>query len=316
MQKFIYADMHCDSVTVCCDGGGDLSDFCGQVNTTKLNGSGCAAQCFALFTQGENAAKDFERYLAFYNAQIAKDPKILPVYRYSDLVSAQKSGRTGAILTVENAGFLEGDARGFARLKKAGVRMASLVWNYANRFAFPNLIFNGNLPDFTAREERGLTAAGKAAVEEINAQKIILDISHLSDGGVDDALEISRAPIVASHSNCQSVCAVSRNLTDCQIKKIADKGGVVGLNFCRDFIGGEDEFGALYNHYAHLVKTGGEGVAALGSDFDGIPAYPRLADCSKVAALLEYFSSRGVSGEALEKLAFKNFFRVFKEVVG
>ena len=311
-----YADLHCDSVTVSCNAGGNFAGFAGQVNIEKLKKSGCAAQCFALFTQGENAAKDFERFAAYYNAQIAVDPRILPVERFSDMEKAEKEGKIAAILTVENLGFLNGDLSGIKRLAESGVKMASLVWNFANALAFPNLIFNGGTPDFSAREKKGLTDLGRAAVEELNAHKIIVDISHLSDGGVEDVLTLSDKPIVASHSNCAAAHNVSRNLTDGQIKKIADKGGVVGLNFCRDFLGGENVFESLLAHYNNLVDIGGENVPALGSDFDGIPAYEEMRDCTKVPELLNFFNLRGVKSSALEKLARGNFYRVFKEVVG
>lgn len=316
MSEIRYADMHCDSVTECCLRGSNMSDFNGQTNVKKLLESGCEAQCFALFTEGQNSAVDFDKFMAFYNAQIAVDPNILPAERYSDIEKAEKSGKIAAVLTVENLGFLNGDTDGIERLAKAGVRMASLVWNHANAFAFPNLIFNGNVPDFLAREPRGLTEAGKTAVRVLNENRVIIDVSHLSDGGVEDVLALSKAPVVASHSNCAEVHNVSRNLTDSQIKKIADGGGIVGLNFCRGFIGGESAFEGLYAHLTHLVNAGGEDVAALGSDFDGIPSYPELADCTYVQKLLEYFSRRGISERRLEKLARGNFYRVFKEVVG
>ncbi|MDE6557573.1 MAG: membrane dipeptidase [Clostridia bacterium] len=318
MPKITYADLHADSVTECCNRGENLRDFSGQVSVEKLKKSGCAAQCFALFTEGEKAAEDFEKFLAFYYAQIAVNPHILPVERYFDIEKAEKEGKTTAILTVENMGFLNGDIYGIARLNKAGVKMASLVWNTPNALAYPNLIFKGDMPDFAARESRGLTDLGKQAVKELNANKIIVDVSHLSDGGVEDVLALSKAPVVASHSDCAAVHPVSRNLTDNQIKKIADGGGVVGLNFCHDFLcnEGESAIESLYKNYVHLVKTGGEDVPALGTDFDGIPPYRELPDCTAVQTLFEYFSRRGVSDGALEKLARKNFYRVFKEVVG
>ena len=316
MQKIRYLDLHCDSATESCNAGGGFAAFGGQVNTEKLINSGCAAQCFALFTDGENAAADFERFAAYYNAQIAVDPRFLPVEFFSDIERAEKEGRVAAILTVENIGFLNGDCGGIKRLAAAGVKMASLVWNNANAFAFPNLIFKDGVPDFAAREKRGLTKAGKEAAEELNSNRIIIDVSHLSDGGVDDLLALSKAPVVASHSNCAAVCNVSRNLTDSQIKKIADRGGVIGLNFCRDFIGGESAFDGLFAHLKHLLDVGGEDVLALGSDFDGIPPYDELYDCTFVQRLLQYFYDRGITEKQLEKLAWGNFCRLFKEVVG
>lgn len=312
----IYADMHCDTVTECCNSGGDMTDFCGQVNVEKLKLSGCGAQCFAIFTEGENASADFKRYAEFYNAFLSSCKDVLPVRRGDDLRAARAKGKIGAILTVENLGFLNGDERGITALKKAGVRMASLVWNNANAFARPNLIFEGEMPAFEKRESGGLTEAGRRAVELLNRERIIIDVSHLSDGGTEEIISLSSAAVVASHSCCSAVCNVSRNLTDGQIKKLAEKGGIAGLNFCRDFIGSGDPFEVLYRHFIHMVDVGGEDFPALGSDFDGIPPYKELADCTFVPRLLEYFSSRGVNARILEKFAYRNFERVFCEVVG
>ena len=302
MPQIKYADMHCDTVTVCCDAGGNPDGFRGQINLKKLLESGCSAQCFAIFTEGKNSAADFERYAAFYRAQIINNPLILPVQSCSDLEKAQKEGKIAAILTVENLGFTGGDLSVISDLKKLGVHMASLVWNNANCFAYPNLIFEGGKPLFAAREERGLTALGKEAVRVLNDNKIIVDISHLSDGGVEDVLNISTAPIVASHSNCAAVCGVCRNLTDGQLKKIAESGGVAGLNFCRDFVGGESALESLCLHLKHMIKVGGEDLPALGSDFDGIPPYDELSGCEKVQSLLEYLRAAEFRRECSKRL--------------
>lgn len=311
-----YIDLHCDSVTACCNAGENFTRFSGQVNAEKLQSSGCLAQCFAIFTEGEDAAENYEKFSAFYNALLKENPSLIPAYCLSDVLKAEKEGKTAAILTVENAGFLQGDISGLSRLAKNGVKMLSLVWNFANAFAYPNLVWNGNIPDFSARENKGLTDAGKAAVEELNRLKIIVDISHLSDGGTEDVLELSSAPVVASHSNAHAVCPVSRNLTDKQLKKLADKGGVTGLNYCRDFVGGQDVFASLLAHYNHIVNVAGEDCVSLGSDFDGIPRYAQMDDCTFVPKLLEYFYENGVSEKRLEKFAYANFLRVFGEVAG
>ncbi|MDE7380026.1 MAG: membrane dipeptidase, partial [Clostridia bacterium] len=288
MQKIIYADMHCDSVSVCCRRGENFIGFNGQTNVEKLVKSGCALQCFALFTEGEKADEDFNKYSSFYNAQIAARPDVVCVRSSSDIDRALKEGKLAALLTVENMGFLKGDLGGIDKLKDMGVGMASLVWNNANEWAYPNLIWKGNVPDFAASEGRGLTPEGMQAIERLQANGIIIDVSHLSDGGVMDILKLAYKPIVASHSNCRAVCGVSRNLTDEQLKGIADGGGVAGLNYCRDFIDGESAFEGLYAHFTHILNTGGEDLPALGSDFDGIPVNPDIPDCTHVPALLNY----------------------------
>lgn len=309
-----YADMHCDSVTACCESGEDFSCFNGSVNGEKLSAAGCIAQCFAIFTEGENAGRDFEKFSAFYFDLLAKNPRLTPAYCLADIKKAEKTGGTAAVLAVENAGFLNGDISGFARLKQMGVRMVSLVWNNPNAFAFPNVICGAQ--SAYAREARGLTQSGRRAVEELNKLKIIIDISHLSDGGVGDVLSLSASPVVASHSNAFAVCPSPRNLTDGQLKKLADKGGVAGINFYCGFLGGEGGKEAALAHYRHMVKTGGEDLPAFGSDFDGVPQKGGIKSCDDMPPLLKYFSLNGVKDGALEKLCRGNFLRVFGEVVG
>lgn len=312
-----YIDMHCDSVTRCFPVGGK-PPFAGQVDAEKLSRAGCMAQCFAIFTEGENAAGDFEKFSAFYFDFLDKNRALTPAYCLADIKKAEKAGGTAAILTVENAGFLGGDISGFSRLKDMGVEMLSLVWNTPNLFAFPNFDISAGKSGRgdIGRSGARLTDIGRAAVEELNRLKIIIDISHLSDGGAEDVLALSEAPVAASHSNAFAVCPSPRNLTDAQLKAIADGGGVVGLNFHKPFLGSGGAFDLILAHYRHIVDVAGEDCPAIGSDFDGIPAYEEMKDCTVMPRLIEFFGRSGVKSSALEKLCYGNFLRVFKEVVG
>ena len=309
-----YIDLHCDTLTECFDKGYSLADGNLQTNLEKLNKSDCAVQCFAIFTQWDGAALRFEKYLGFYLESLKKHG-LKPVLNYADLEHCLKTGKTGAILTVENLGFVQNFSELYA-LADAGVKMASLVWNYENAFAYPNIIFENEIPLFERRNLLALKPKGKEAVEVLDSLKIIVDISHLSDGGADEILNGRKTPIVASHSNCQAVHNVCRNLTDGQIKKIADCGGVIGVNFCKDFLGEGETFACVLNHIKHIIKVGGEDAVSFGSDFDGIPAPPDLEDCTKMPALLDYLNLQGVKGRTLEKLCYKNFARVFKDICG
>ncbi|MDE7329492.1 MAG: dipeptidase [Clostridia bacterium] len=310
-----YIDMHCDTLTVCRDGGYGLAECSLQINLKSLARSGCKAQCFAVFTEGVGAKERFFDYLAFFKNQIEEHGDLLlPVKEYSDLSRAEKDGKVGAVLTVENLGFTGGDLSILSGLKSAGVKMASLVWNNENAFARPNLIFENGLPAFEKSESRGLTALGRQAVEMLDGLKIIVDISHLSDGGAEEILSGRKIPLVASHSNARGVCNVSRNLSDGLIKKIAACGGAVGVNFCADFLGGQ-AFESVARHLKRIINVGGEDVIAFGSDFDGIPENPDIPDCTRMPSLLEYLEGE-LSPRVVEKLACKNFERVFKSVCG
>ena len=310
-----YIDLHCDTVTACCDKGQSIINNGLQSDAERLKKSGCAAQCFAIFTEGKNAAEDFERYFSFYRKELENNPdKILPVLSAKNLKKCVNSGIFGGILTIENLSFIGNDLSKISSLAQAGVKMASLVWNNENLLASPNLRFKEGVPQFSERCNKGLTDLGRQAVEELDKNKIIVDISHLSDSGAKDILKDRKIPIVASHSNAEKVCGVCRNLTDELIKSIADCGGVIGVNYCADFLGGET-FESIARHISHIINTGGEDCIALGSDFDGIPAPAGLEDCSKVEILLNFLEGK-LGSTVLEKLAHFNFERVFKEVCG
>lgn len=310
-----YIDLHCDTLTESLKSGQSFTDGSLQASAEKLKKSGCAAQCFAIFTQGENAAAFFEESLNYYRSMLDLSANSLTEAKTSaDFDCCLNGAKTGAILTVESLGFLHGKTDKLSALKACGVKMASLVWNLKNELAYPNLIFKNGLPDFKKRETRGLTPKGREAVEILDSLGIIIDISHLSDGGAEEILKNRTAPVVASHSNAAEVFNVSRNLTDKQIRLLADCGGVVGVNFCKDFLGigttAADTFEEVSLHIKHIIKVGGEDVIALGSDFDGIPAPAGLEDCTKIQSLFEFLIKNGISSAVLEKIAYKNAARV------
>ena len=310
-----YVDLHCDTLTECAKLGSDLSSCPLQTSLEKLKKSGCKAQCFAIYTQGYGAANDFSRYLQYYFDMLEKHKNaVLQIKCGADFLRAEESGKLGSILTVENLGFIGEDLSKLKTLKEAGVKMASLVWNYENSLGFPNLIFKNDYPQFELRENRGLKPLGRETVEALDELGILIDISHLSDGGALDILQNRKTPIVASHSNAAEVYNVSRNLTDGLIKKIADCGGVIGVNFCKDFLGKGATFALVLEHIKHIIKVGGEDVIALGSDFDGIPAPPDMPDCTYYPAIFDYLLKGGIAAGVLEKLTHANAERVFKNV--
>lgn len=306
MRERKYIDLHCDSVTECFDRGYALSDGKTQVNSDKLKKSDCAAQCFAIFTNGPAAKERFEKYLNFFFESV-KGGDLTLVDGFRSLISCVQAGKTGAMLAVENLGFTGGDFREIAALKKSGVIMASLVWNDENCFAYPNATGRGNA------EKQGLKKAGREAVELLDELKIIVDLSHLSDGGADEILKGRKIPVLASHSNARAVCPAVRNLTDGQIKKIADCGGVAGVNFCKNFLGEGESFDCVLRHVKHVIKIGGEDAVAFGGDFDGIPTTEGLEGCEKMPSLIEYLSDN-LGERIIGKLCFENFARVLKEV--
>lgn len=146
---------------------------------------------------------------------------------------------------------------------------------------------------------------------------IIVDCSHLNDAGTEQLGDVLDVPFVASHSNAREVTAHTRNLPDNLIKLIANKGGVIGLNFAQSFLGTSpiSRIEDIVKHGLYLINKGGEDVVALGTDFDGIKPDTEIKDTSEMYRLYDAFKEAGLSVEQCEKLFWKNADRLLKEIL-
>ena len=136
-----------------------------------------------------------------------------------------------------------------------------------------------------------------------------VDLSHLNDKSFFEVIDRAEKPI-ASHSNCRSVCDISRNLSDEQIKLICEKGGVIGLNFYPLFLGG-NVFEKIYENIAHLLYLGYENIIAVGSDFDGAVMASELCDITKIFDLYVFLEQKGLDNSLLDKIFYKNAYLTF-----
>jgi membrane dipeptidase len=166
--------------------------------------------------------------------------------------------------------------------------------------------------------QKGLKAFGKDAVAVMNDIGIIIDVSHLSDGGFWDVVYLTKRPFVASHSNCRAIAPHRRNLSDEMIRALANKGGVMGLNFYGPFLnadasGKESRIIEMLRHIKHMINVGGSELPAIGTDFDGMDGSFEIGDCSKMQLLFEAMEGEGFTIGQIEKVAYKNAERVIKE---
>ena len=146
---------------------------------------------------------------------------------------------------------LEDNLHRLDMLYKLGIRCLSLTWNPGNRLC-------GGIGD---NDSRGLGSQGVQIVKEMNRLGMLIDLSHISERGFWDIIELTDRPVIASHSNCLSLCNNKRNLDDRQIKAVADKNGVIGVNFVPDFLGSKrDGISAVADHIEHIIQVGGPAV--------------------------------------------------------
>lgn len=309
-----YIDLHADTLLRAYkDEVRDLDSFEGaMVDIARLKEAKCIGQFFAIFMrEKEKMTISDDDYINLL-AEILKE-NIDLTRDYDSLISNIEKEVISAFLTLEDGRSVEASFEKLGGYYDLGIRLITLTWNSPNCFGYPNS-FDSNLM------EKGLTSFGKEAIEYMNEKGIIIDVSHLSDGGFYDVLEISKKPFMASHSNARQLSPHPRNMTDPMIKALADSGGLMGLNFCPAFLNKdiscrESRVKEMLAHVKHISNVGGMDIIALGTDFDGISGNFEIDSPLKLNLLFDALLKEGFSSSDLEKFAYKNALRVLKETL-
>ena len=304
-----YFDAHCDTVSCCLDGRRGLRQNALQLDLLRDRLFSRRAQFFALFHDGAKAPADGmwaqcrRLYDCFCREMQANSDLVERCRTGAEIDAAVSSGRTAALLSIEGADLLSCDINRVNDVAAWGVKLFNLTWNRAN------LLSGSHRED----PERGLSETGRAFVRALEACGIYPDVSHLSDAGFWDLARMARRPIVASHSNARAVCPHSRNLTDDQFRAIRDMGGVVGLNFCPDFVAERSpSLDALVRHAEHFLALGGEKTLCIGGDLDGCePAATGISGVEDVPRLYAALAARGYPTSLLEDIFWNNLRRLF-----
>ncbi len=325
----MFIDLHCDTaagaVHAAHDKGGAAAKYLyanpeAHLDIQRLRQAGGLAQFFACFTPpaeyysklGITSDRAFtDAVLGAVIDAAAQYPEDLRVVgTFAEYQQAVSDGVTSAFLTLEEGRPVDGKMENLDFYYDQGVRLITLTWNFKNCFGSPN-------SKDPAIMQEGLTAFGKDAVVYMQEKGMLVDVSHLSDGGFYDVAALSKKPFIASHSDARALCPHTRNLTDEMLKILADHGGVTGLNFCPDFI---DEkaictYDGVVRHARYIADVAGVDVLALGSDFDGIGGDLEIDDVLKMPVLLERLHDGGFTSDEVEKIAYKNAERVLKDTL-
>jgi len=220
----------------------------------------------------------FEKEITVNKAEITIAKNI------SDILQVNRDGKIAAILAVENSDVLEGSLRSLAA---DGVD--------------------------ESRSRGGLTNFGVQLIEEMDRLGMLIDAAHISEQGFWDVLEVSKKPIIVSHGNCKALCNHRRNLTDEQIKGLAEKDGVIGITYVPSFVDVEKpSLKRLLDHIDHVINLVGVDHVGLGSDFDG--GGTLLKDATELPKITEGLLERGYSGKEVEKILGENHLRVLKTI--
>lgn len=313
-------DLHCDTLgRFLWEPGRNLreNDFC--IDLTKMRKAGSLAQFFACFIYAKQFAGEgiweqgFEealKMIALGKKEFAENADwIALATNYEEIKKNQEAGKMSAILTVEEGGILNGKMEHLEKLHAQGIRLITLTWNWENCIGFPN-----------SREDavmqQGLKPFGIEVVNRMNELGMLVDVSHLSDGGFWDVMKHSRKPVVASHSNARALCNHPRNLSDEMIRALAENGGIAGVNFYPAFVQESNKITAehLAGHVAYMYQLGGEDFVAIGTDFDGFDdGESTITNIGQMEEVYEAIRRRGFSSAQMDKIRSGNALRVIKE---
>lgn len=313
----IVVDGHCDTLGDVLEGKRTLAErsALGHVDLPRLREGGVTAQIFACFTPIHEYHRGATRYGlrmvdALHQAIDAHPDELLLATSAADIRRAKAEGKTAAILGLEGAEPLGDSLEVLRCFHRLGVRNLGLTWNFRNDTA--DGVMEGP-------EARGLSAFGVRVVEECNRLGMLVDVSHLAPAGLQDVLEVSQQPIIASHSNARGLFDHFRNLSDAQVEAIAQHGGLIGVTFVNGFLyhpATSATIDHVLDHIDYLVRVAGPDHVTIGSDFDGAAMPKGLEDATRYPDLTSGMLARGHSAETVRKVLGLNFLRVFEEVMG
>lgn len=243
---------------------------------------------------------------------------LVPCTTAAALEAALDGPALAAVLHLEGAEAIGPDLAELEALHARGLRSLGPVWSR------PTIFGHGVPFRFPASPDTGpgLTEAGQRLVRACNQLGILIDLSHLNEAGFDDVARLSEAPLVATHSNAWAVTPHSRNLTDRQLRRIAESDGMVGINFATGFLrldgrmDPDTRLDSLLRHLDHMLNLLGEDRVGFGSDFDGAVVPHAIGDCAGLPALRAALRSHGVDAALMEKLCYRNWLRVLRQTWG
>jgi len=309
-MKFPVFDLHCDTANELCGFGGaepsELRKNKVHIDLERAGELGGYAQCFACFTtdfEKCNPVDIFEKKLAAIHRELAKNADLIcQAYTADEIAENQNSGLMSAILTIEGPAGFGYDPELLEDLYKVGFRISSLGWNEKNVLTGSNVTGGG------------LTELGREYVKEAQRLGMIIDLSHISDEGFYDIINMTTAPVIATHSNSRKVCEHSRNLTDEMFLEICKTGGVTGINLYPDFLGENADIDSVCDHIFHFLELDPSGShIALGGDLDGIDTLPQgFAGVQDYNALADRLLNRGLDKKTVYNIFWNNALGVMK----
>lgn len=289
-----------------------------QVNIPKMEEGMLDAVFFAAYIgQGprdkESSRKAVDRIEGLIKgiySQVDKNKDICEIaYTTDDLIRIKAEGKKAVFIGIENGYGIGKDIENIARFKEMGVNYITLCHTKDNDIC--------DTSSNSKHEWNGLSPFGKKVVKEMNRLGIMIDVSHAGEKTFWDVIELSKQPIIASHSSVKALCNHDRNLTDKQMKAIADNGGVIQICLVDLFINKDQDKASLTNaidHIDHAVKVAGIDHIGIASDFDGGGGLIGCKGSNDMINITVKLLEMGYSEDDIAKVLGGNFLRVMSTV--
>jgi membrane dipeptidase len=318
-ERLLIVDMHTDALYAHVTGEKNITDESDvlEVDIPRLKKGGVDVEVFAIWPNPKLLTRG--TYGTFVLAAIDslmrvchdESASISLTLSPDDLLRAVTSGKIAALIGVEGGHALEGRMDMLDTFYTKGVRVLTITWNITNEI--------GDAQLDNHKPHNGLSAFGVEVIKRMNKLGMIIDVSHADERTLDDILQQSSVPIIASHSNARGLSGHKRNLTDEQIRAIAEKGGVIGVMFWSPALkssGGDATITDVLDHIDYIVRLVGVDHVAIGSDFDGLLRNPPkgLEDATQFSNLTNGLLERGYALDDVQKIMGENFLRMWIEV--
>lgn len=304
-------DGHCDTIEKALDKRINLDNEALSINIQMALEHTPIIQTMAAYV-APNYKNAFQRacdILAYFEQQQKLYPNdLIQVTTLQDVDIVMKEKKFGLLLAIENGSAIEDNLSNIEYFYQKGVRIMSITWNE------DNLLGSGAL----TKLDNGLTELGKKYIQKLNEKNIIIDVSHSSPKTFWDTVEITQKPIVATHSCVDTLCNHPRNLTNEQIKQIAQMNGIIGICYCTQFLSPDGIAGTkeIAKHIAYVANLVGIDYVGLGSDFDGLESEELPTDLRNIGEidhLIEALREIGFREDEIRKIMGENWLRVLNE---
>ena len=283
-----------------------------HIDLLKLKKTNISLAAFAIFVKPEyNIKKMFNQFflqMDIFFRLINSCKELSHIKNYTDIINALSNNKIGVLLAVEGGDCIL-NVNMLRIFYNLGIRLFTITWNYSNHLA------DGICSD----TNMGLTKKGIDFVREMNKLGMIIDVSHISKQSFQDIINISKDPVVASHSNANKICNHPRNLSDKQIINIAKSKGIIGINFNPPFLNSENKakINDIIKHINYIKELTNIKTIGLGTDFAGINKTPiNLKNIAALPKLISSLKKNNFTNKEIQHICNKNWLRLFKKILG